>query len=157
MKRSALLILSVATGLFTLSCNRTKTGGGPPKFADCDQDVEVTWAGKDVCAQEHDPNHWSSTTTAVKIVPKKCKGIHITHTKDFRLDLLLYKENNSKSCPLQPFKTTFPVQSGKNHERDFRTDLVKDPASDGCQYELQLTELDDPQTCDPHVEIDGTP
>src|SRR5689334_20996219 len=63
MKRSALQMLSVAAGLCTLSCNRGPTGGGgtpPPKFADCDQDVEVSWTGKDICAQEHIASHWDT-------------------------------------------------------------------------------------------------
>lgn len=157
MKRKALILVSLVAGLCTSSCNRSKTGGGPPKFADCDQDVEVNWAGKDMCAQEIDPTHWN--TPGVKIVSSKCRGIHISHTKDFRLDVLLRKENATKSCPLQPFKTSFPVHSGKDHVKEFHTGPVSDAAAIGCEYEVRLTEVDNPGTCDPHVDITdgGTP
>lgn len=153
MKQKVTLTFCVLAAAIGLSCSKAPTKTG--KFADCDQSTEASWAGKDICAQEHDQSHWS--TAPVKIVPKQCKGIHITHTKDFRLDLLLYKENQSKSCPTQPFEAAFPVILGNGHARDFHTGRVVDRASDGCQYEIQLTELDNPQTCDPHVEIDGTP
>lgn len=157
MKRSALIGVCVVAGLFTLSCNRTKTGGGPPKFADCDQDVEVNWTGKDICAQEHDSNHWGQLP--VRIVASKCRGVHISHTKDFRVDVLLRKENDNKNCPLQPFSTAFPVHSGKDHVRDFHTGKVSDLSAIGCQYEVHLTEIDDPLSCDPHIAITdgGTP
>ncbi|GEM_PF-3340553 len=157
MKRKALLAVSLAAGLFTLSCNRTKTGGGPPKFADCDQDVEVNWTGQDICAQERDKSHYG--TPGVRIVASHCKGIHITHTKDFRIDVLLRRENSNQSCPLQPFKTVFPVHSGSDHIRDFHTGPVSDRTAIGCQYEVHLQELDNPLYCDPHVDITdgGTP
>lgn len=154
MKRKVLLVVLLVAGMFTLSCNRTKTGGGPPKFADCDQDVEVQWAGKDVCAQQADSNHYNNS--GVKISADKCKGIHLTDPKDFRVDVLLRKENTTSTCPLQPFETAFPAKSKDGH---VHTGRVHDRAAIGCEYEVHLKELGNTGSCDPHIDITdgGTP
>jgi hypothetical protein len=155
MARTSLTICLVL-GILTSGCtkkNVPKTGGGPgpQKFADCNQDKGVDWTGHDICAQENTPEHYF--TSAVQVSHAHCAGIHITHTKDFRLDVLLRRENLTKSCPLQPFETPFPVHSGSQHVRDFKTGRVSDNAAEGCQYEIHLTEIDNPGQCDPHVDI----
>lgn len=150
MNRKILIAVSLVGALFTSSCNRTKVGGGhPPKFADCDQGAEVDWAGQDVCAQESDPTHYTSTN-AVKIVSSKCKGIHVSHTKDFRIDVLLRQENTTNTCPLQPFEKTFPANSTNGH---VHTGLVKDRSAYGCEYEVHFKELSSGGSCDPHIDI----
>lgn len=146
MKRVLLFSIAVLMGLVSLACNKqpVKT----PKFADCDKDAEVDWAGTDVCAQQNDPDHYKST--GVKIVSSKCKGIHLSHTKDFRVDVLLRKENSTDSCPLQPFEKAFPAISSNGH---VHTGKVQDRNAFGCEYEVHFKELASGGTCDPHIDI----
>ena len=143
--------LCIAAALLTLGCNREKRVA-IVNFPDCDKDTKAEWAGQNMCAQELDSSHYDNP--AVKVSMQHCKGIHITHGKDTRLDLLLRHENSSESCPVNPFKNSFPFDSGNVQKTDFDTGAVTDKNAIGCGYEIHLQEKHNLGKCDPHIDIE---
>ena len=152
--RPALLSACFFLGMLTLACSKKVA----TKFADCNAGAEVQWTGADICSQESDTGHYNNPAVKVAADNNKCKGIRIKHTKDMRLDLLLRRENDTKSCPIDPFDKHFPFDSGPQHVKEFATGVVNDRNAIGCGYEIHLTEKDNPGKCDPHIDIsaDGT-
>lgn len=149
--RNLLLALCIAAALLTLACNRRKPTPAL-NFHDCNDDKKAEWAGHDMCAQESDSSHYDNPAVQVSI--QHCPGIHITHNKDTRLDLLLRKENATESCPLNPFQKGFPYDSGNGKKTDFDTGRVSDKTAIGCEYEIHLLEKHNPGKCDPHIDIE---
>lgn len=151
--------LCLIFGLLTLGCEQRKTGGGqppPPKgqptsFPDCNNGVEAEWGGADMCAQEQQKDAHMALP-AVKTSMDKCPGIHFKHDSDFRLDMMIYAENSTSSCPANPFEKNFPFDSTKAGAKEFHSGKVKTKNAVGCSYEIYFT----PKTgasCDPHISI----
>src|SRR5258707_15060712 len=143
--RATSLTICLVLGMLTLACSKKVE----TKFANCNAGAEVQWTGADICAQESDSSHYNYPAVKIAVDNNKCKGIRIKHTKDMRLDLLLRRENAAKNCPVNPFANPFPFDSGPQHAKEFPTGVVQDRNALDCEYEIRLTEKDNPQKCDP--------